>query len=479
MQERQFSVGIDVGTSGVRVIVADTSGTVCAEAARPLTGVRQAERHEQEPEQWWTALCDAAREAAAQFKAARGARELRGMAVTSTSGTLVVTDRDGRPLRPAIMYDDGRSGAEAETLNATSTDKDTRWNASHSLAKLAWVRSSEPGIWERVRYALHPADWIAGRLVGEYGFSDYSNTLKLGYDFEAGDWHPAVAAAGLRGEYLPKVLAPGTQVGVLSAAAAAATGLPAGLPVLAGVTDGIASLIASGAHAAGDANTTLGSTLVWKALSPAKPRSAHGIYSHRHPGGLWAPGAASNTGPGAIRARDSRLGPEERDRMAADRLPTDLLCYVLPSQGERFPFANRSAATFFEREPADTAESHAAQLQAIAFAERWGYELMAQCGVAAGGSVFSAGTAARSPVLSQLRANVLNRAIVRCCNPSAGFGAAILSAGAASFGGDLFAAIRAMAKPAEAYAPAEGIRGRFDDLYARFREACGRRGYDS
>ena len=144
------------------------------------------------------------------------------------------------------------------------------------------------------------------------------------------------------------------------------------------------------------------------------------------------------------------------DRRAAPHLPTSIQCYLLGSRGERFPFLNPQARSFFEGSPASPDEAYAAQLQSLACVERWGYERLEACGVAVGKEVFSAGSAAASPVLSQLRANLLNRTVVRCANPTASFGAAILAAGTVLFGGDLTAAIRSMTRIVESFAAAGG-----------------------
>jgi xylulokinase len=236
-------------------------------------------------------------------------------------------------------------------------------------------------------------------------------------------------------------------------------------------------VIASGASRPGDANTTLGTTLVWKVLHDGKPAAHSGIYYHLHPGGLWVPGAASNTGLGSIRAPDGAASLEEMDRLAANYFPTSVACYMLQGQGERFPFAHPKAESFVEGSPRDAGEFYAAQLQSIGFVERWGYEILEGCGVKVGDRVFSTGAAAKSLVLSQLRANILGRTVVRSRYPAAAFGAAILAATGAVFSGNIFHAIQSMTSILENYHPSPELVAAFDELYRSFRDACGRRGY--
>lgn len=471
-------IGIDVGTSGVRALAATAQGEVLAEARAPLVDLPTlAPAHEQDAHTWWRALCQTLGELCESLKSGQNWNAIAGIAVTSTSGSLVLADSDGEPVRPAILYDDGRAAAVADELNARLPAGEAKVNASFSLAKALWVRRHEPAVWGRARYILHPADWLAAKLTGEWGFSDYSDALKLGYDQEKNHWSAAVALADIPAAMLPRVVAPGEQLGTVCARAASETGLAAGSPVLAGATDGLASLIGSGAHEPGHANTTLGTTLVWKVLSPAKPRLGPGMYCHYLPSKLWAPGAASNTGPGSIQLDESGIDPEERDRRAAAHLPTLIQCYPLAGRGERFPFLNPQARAFWEGTPASPDERHAAQLQALACVERWGYERLADCGVTVGGEVFSAGSAAASPIFSQLRANVLNRAVVRCANPSAAFGTAILAAGTTIFGGDLTAAIRSMTRVVKTHATEPARVEAFETAYQHFRAACRRHGY--
>ena len=471
-------IGIDVGTGGARALAATAEGEVLAEAQVAIANsLADNTRHEQDPREWWRAVCTAAKRALKKLDDVTSPYAIGGLAVTSTSGSLVLADAEGQPVRHAILYDDSRGAADAEDLNRRLPGEAAQFNSSFSLVKAVWVRREEPATWDRVRHLLHPADWLTGMLAGQFGITDESHALKLGYDIEAGTWGTAVTLAGIPAEMLPRVVRPGTPVGTISRQAGEETGLRPGTPVLGGATDGIASLIASGACERGDANTTLGTTLVWKVLSETKPRLAAGMYCHHHPGGWWAPGAASHTGPGSLRTEGTDLAPAEMDRLAAGHLPSSHLCYLLRSQGERFPFLNPQAETFFEGNPATPAESHAAQMQSLSFVERWGYERLEECGVAVGDAVFSTGSAAASPTLSQLRANVLKREVHRTRYPTAAFGAALLAAAESLFGGDLKSAMRRMTQVSESYRQRPEAARAFEEIYARFRAACARRGY--
>jgi len=401
---------------------------------------------------------------------------LLGVAVTSTSGSLVLADDCGRPLRPATLYDDMRGITIAEELNRKLASGSTTYGSSFSLIKAGWVRQEEPSVWDTVHRLLHPTDWLTGRLTGCYEISDETNALKLGYNHEVANWDRAVSLMNIPPGKLPQIVRPGMRVGSVSCKAVE-TGLEPGIPVFAGATDGITSLISSGAHKAGDANTTLGTTIVWKVLSLKKPSVGEGIYRHHHPAGFWAPGSASNTGPGAIRGEGTTSRRADMDRLAADHLPSPFVCYLLPAKGERFPFLNPEAASFFEGKPSSLIESYAAQLQSLAFVERWGYERLENSAIEIGKVICSTGGAATSPALCQLRADVLKKRVARCQHPTSAFGAAILAASGAVFGGDLQAAMKDMTCVREVFNPDRAAGEEYDRIYGAFRQACANRGY--
>lgn len=244
-------LGIDLGTSGVRAVVLGRVGILAAGAARFLPGVRH------DPAALWAAVA-----------AVLDGMDLSGvgaLAVDGTSGTLLAVLADGTPVgRSSLHSDPGTVPARAAAMLAC------------------------PG----TARVLHESDWIAGHFFGLFDVTDWNNALKTGFD--------PVAPAWRDGAGLPRVVAPGTALGRVTAAAARRFGLPTDAMVAAGTTDGCASFLGTGADQVGDGVTALGSTMTLKLLAGA-PVSAPewGIYSHRLPS-AWLPGGASNTG-GALR----------------------------------------------------------------------------------------------------------------------------------------------------------------------------------
>jgi len=481
----QYVIGIDVGTGGVRALAASDQGDVAAAVSVPFdaaTLAPQRDRHEQKPEAWWAALCGATTQLAAKLDAARIAPgQLAGLAVDGTSGTIAALDAEGNPLRPAMMYNDPRATLEADELNRAAGDfcrkLGYQFNASYALAKIAWLKRNEPETFGRTAQFGHQADYAVGRLTGNAKVSDYSNALKTGYDLVEQCWPAWIDEVLGLGGRLPQVFAPGTRVGAVSADAAHQTGLPEGLPVVAGATDGTAAFLASGARRPGDYNTTLGTTLVFKGISRGICRHPDGlVYCHKLPGGLWLPGAASNTGTEWITQRYPEGYPHALDAEAARRLPCEVLAYPLARQGERFPFLDAHAVGFCVPPTEDAATYHAACLQGTAFVERLAYEVLDAVASTHGGDIFITGGGGRNDLWLQCRADVTGRTVHRPGWPESAFGSAILAASGTIYHG-WDRAVQAMVKLETTFLPRPERRAGYDRLYRAFCGELKGRGY--
>jgi len=483
-------IGFDVGTRGVRALAATESGEPLSEAtaafAAPDAMARAgpAGHHEQSPRVWWEAVCRAARALVADLEAyAVGREAFEGMAVDGTSGTLVALDARGRPLRPAMMYNDPRGAEQAEGLNTAAGDfcgkLGYRFSSSFALAKIAWLRAHEPATFAATARFAHQADYVVGRLTGRPGVTDYSNALKTGYDLVEERWPDWIDRTLGIAAKLPEVVAPATRVGTVTAEAAEATGLPQGLAVVAGASDGTAGCLASGLCRPGDYNTTLGTTLVFKAISATICRDPAGlIYSHRLPGGLWLPGAASNTGGGWTGTMFPGADLQALDAAAAQRMPGQSPAYPLVGRGERFPFRSESAEGFFPPGLAadDLVGRYAACLEGVGLLECLAYEVLDELTGGSDGEVFATGGGSRSDVWMQCRADVTGRTFHRPACPESAFGSALLAA-AGTFYGDLGEAIERMVRIRRSFHPRPQRRRHYDRLFQRFRGELQARGY--
>lgn len=450
-------VGIDLGTSGIRTLVVDETGLIHAKASRPIQGERRNGLHRQNPEEWWQAVCGTVSACISQLtQFGVSISQLRSVAIDGTSGTVVPTDRDGQCTGPAIMYDDA-SGRQF--LTELSRTRSTAVLSLSALGAAYWLKNndSQPSSSQ----LLPQATWVCRQLIGSAVPTDYSNALKFGYDLEKSQYYtwidPAICAQ------LPAVVEPGTILGELCRKASKQTQLPEGLPIVAGVTDGVASCIASGLHRPGDYSTSLGSTLVFKSLS--EHRSTHPLlYSHKLPGGYWLPGAASNTGASWITAWFPDADLPRMDAEALRYLPSKDTVYPLTLEGERFPFAINSARAILPPGLSD-ARKFAACLQGTACLERMAYTLLDEAlGVPPGkGEVYSTGGGSYSDSWMQLRADLCQRVYHRPACAEAAFGAAILAAAGIRHS-TLPEAIQRMTHQSKTFAP----RRELEEAYADF-----------
>jgi len=452
-------IGLDVGTQSARAFAVTADGHVAGSAAAPLRSRREGDRHEQDPRDWWHAVCDAGREALRDVAPGR----VRGVATCATSGTVLLVDGAGEPLTPGLMYDDARAGEQAALLGGAMSP-------SWGLPKLLWMLEEWPQhARDGVRLA-HQADVITRRLTGHDVPSDSSHALKSGYEQARERWSPD-APAGL----LPEVVRSGSRLGEVCADAAALTGIPAGTPVIAGMTDGCASQLAAGALREGDWNSVLGTTLVLKGFSRRLVEDPGGVlYSHRAPGGGWLPGGASSTGAGVLSAEFPGRDLDELGRRAVAYEHTSVLAYPLVSRGERFPFAAADAEAFVLGRPANEDELFAALLLGVALVERLCLDYADLLGLPTGGMVTLTGGGTSSRAWSQLRADVLGRAVRLVEQPHAAVGMAIL---AASAGNDPAGAADAMVRMRELIEPRTKHRAHLAEQYLRLVDELAARGW--
>jgi D-ribulokinase len=424
-------LGVDLGTQSVRAMLVSETGEVLGVGSHKLKGHRDGPRHEQDPEEWWSATSIACRAALASLPAGY---KVAAVAVDATSGTILLVDGRGRPLTPGLMYDDSRAVAEAERANESGAPVwemlgYNRMQAGWGLPKLLWLLRHHD-VSAAGTCLAHQSDFINRRLTAEAVATDTSNALKTGVDLIAERWPDAIFAdLGVPAEILPPVVRAGTALGVVSPEAATETNIPGGTTVIAGMTDGCAAQIGSGALSVGSWNSVLGTTLVLKGVSQSLIRDPAGVvYCHRSPDGNWLPGGASSTGAGAISKYFPERDLDSMGAQAAERGPAGILTYPLHGRGERFPFIAQDAQGFTLGEPADEIERFAALLEGVAFIERLCFDYLDMLGAPVSGPFVFTGGGAKSPHWCRLRANVLNRPVSLPENAEPAFGMAVLAA---------------------------------------------------
>lgn len=254
-------IGLDLGTSSVKVIAVDGEGRVLATASRSYPMLHpEPGAAEQDPDVWWTAVCGALAEVTATVP--------KGAAVGLTGqmhGTVFV-DEGRRPVRPAITWADTRSGPQASAIETEvgrgilASTAGTAIAAGFQAASIRWLRERDPGTWSRVAAVLLPKDDIRQRLTGELATdpSDAAGTGMLGV--EDRDWSRLILeAVGISSGQLPVVRGSRSVAGRISVEGALATGLPTGVPVVGGAGDAPAGAVAAGVVEEGDLLLSLSS----------------------------------------------------------------------------------------------------------------------------------------------------------------------------------------------------------------------------
>ncbi len=387
----QVVLGIDVGTSGVRIAARDKDGTLKAMASAPLNGpILDFGRALQDPALWWEAMGGA-------FKALDlTGLQVLALAIDGTSGTVLPIDGNGRPVGMASMYNDVAEPEHVQRIKAVAPPETAAHGATSPLARIVPMQLGAIRI-------LHQADWLLGQFCGRFDVSDENNALKTGYDPVLRAWPQWISQAGVEVAKLPTVVAAGTRVGTILPVVADALGLPHDVAVVAGTTDGCAGFLASGATEAGDAATSLGTTLTLKLLS-ATPVFApqYGIYSHRI-GDQWLAGGASNTGGVVLKQYFTSAEIVRLTALMDANVATGLDYYPLPKAGERFPINDPNMESRLSPRPAGDHVFLQAIFEGIAEIEALGYRRLAELGASPLKSIRSAGGGAANDVWAAIR----------------------------------------------------------------------------
>ncbi len=478
----EYVCGLDVGTSGAKALAVGPKGEVLARAEvrfKKPPYIPAPGRSEQDAEQWWDASRACLRQLSDQVRDER----MVAVVIDSTSGTIVPVDGQGKPLLPAMMYNDDRaSGLEWEVQKAAKDLSDRlgySFPSVFSLVKLVWLRKERPDVLKATYKFLHAADFLVGRLTRNFDSTDTSNALKSGVDLISGTWPSLIEdRLGLSLSKFPKVFRPGEKIGEVSTTASEETGLRVGTPVIAGATDGTASFLASGTKALGDWNLNLGTTLAIRGISDRLIRDPKGrLYCHRHPEGYWLPGGASNVGGEVLLQKFGEKRLSDLDGASLTHLPTRLLVYPLIRKGERMPFVSSRAEGFVLGQADSEPEFYAGYLEGIAMVTAWSIEEARALGADTGGAYFLSGGGGRGEVLGRLMASALGKSLVNPREPEAAMGSALLAAGWAWYGGSVSAAQAHMVQRGKVFEPMEAMFEPLQDKLEDLKKECQQRGY--
>lgn len=481
-----FSLGIDLGTQGVRAIVVDKTGNIIAAEGHAYdSGCLTVSQgcHEQSAYGWWDALQKVLKNLMQQM-GQKGYRpeDITVLSVDGTSGTIAFLDENFDPVYNGIMYNDARSAPQAKLVREKGRHIEEKlgysFGASFALPKMLWFKETMPDLYAKVRCIVHQSDFVVGRLTGRYDISDYSNALKSGYDLIDDHWPAFIQEdLGIDIGMLPKIVAPGAVIGKVSEEAAAITGLSPKTLVTAGATDGYASSISSGIAQPGDVNTTIGTTMVIKAISQEIIKDEKGrVYCHLHPQGYWMPGGASNVGGGCLNNRFDKNQFDVYNTYVEGLTPTGIVIYPLIGKGERFPFIHKEAEEFIIGDTSCDKKLYAALMEGVAYTERLAYDTLTELGCGEIQRVFVTGGTVKSREWTQIRANVLNKPLYVPEVFETAMGSAIIAASCTMFQ-DLKEASAHMVRIQEVVEPQPEKVAQYDVLYGQFCQQCRDKGY--
>jgi len=476
-------LGIDVGTSEVKVVLVDAArrlvavGRAALEISRP-----HPQWSEQDPEAWVRAV----QAAIGELRTTNGAElaEVSGIGLSGQMHGAVLLDASDRVLRPAILWNDTRSAVECAVLEARVPES-RRLTGNLAMPgftapKLLWVASHEPEIFRQIAKVLLPKDYVRWWLTGEYvsEMSDASGTLWL--DVQRRDWcDPMLAASGLDRSHMPRLVEGSAQSGVLRGELARAWGLGPGVVVAGGAGDNAASAVGLGVVADGQGFISLGTSGVFfvanDAYRPAPERGVH-TFCHALPG-MWHQMAVMLSAASCLRwvarltgAVDERALVAEAEALGADaRAQAPLFLPYL--SGERTPHNDAFAqgVWFGLRHDTDRAALGYSVLEGVAFGLADGHAAVLEAGGVAR-SVALTGGGSRSRFWARLIASALD--VPLALPAGSEVGAALGAARLAQLAADPSATIAsvcpappvtAMADPVAAWQP--GLRERL----ARFR----------
>lgn len=295
MNEDLF-IGIDLGTSGIKVILADRHDKLLASAGRSVATQRLHDGwNEQEADDWWQAVLDCLDELSSNGKSMA---RVKGLSLSGQMLGPVLIGKDDKPLRKVILWNDSRSVVECEELLELVPDIGMRTNCTPDpgvgAPKLRWLRKHEPHIIEQADCLLLPKDYIRLKLTGERMTepSDAGGTMLM--ECATSEWSSELCdAANWRMDKLPPVVWSWEQAGVVRPELCKRFKLPKNLPVAAGAGDNMACSLGVGVARAGDCALTIGTSgVICTVSSNYRPLPQHAFLTSHHA----APGAFLSMG---------------------------------------------------------------------------------------------------------------------------------------------------------------------------------------
>ncbi len=476
-----YFIGVDLGTSACKFLLMDERGKILNITSRsydveyPRPGWSQ-----QNPEDWWRAV----REGVPELLAGFDASQVAGIGCGGQMHGLVALDEDDKVVRPAILWNDGRTVEQVRYLNetvGTARLLELTGNiayAGFTAPKVLWMRDEEPELFARIAHVMLPKDYLNHLLTGVYAtdVSDASGTLL--FDVAHRTWSDEMLElCGLTGSQMPRVYESYEVIGTLLPEVAAELGLPASVVVAAGAGDNAAAAVGTGAVGAGTMNISLGTSgTVFIPTAGFAAGVGDRIHSFCHADGAWHL-------MGCILSAASCNAWWVNDVLGSDDMPSEQedidvqtadpsLPYFLPYlMGERTPHNDVTARGALVGMSMSTtrADLTRAVLEGVAFAVRDSVEIARSLGVSVSSSTVCGG-GARSATWLQMLADILGiELVLPATEQGPGYGGAMLAAVAAGVYESVASCSEAIVAERERIVPNRDLAVAYDDRYRVWR----------
>ena len=473
----QYFIGIDLGTSAVKLLLVDGVGKICGTVSRdyPLFFPHPG-WSEQNPEDWWAAVQDGLKELTRDIDVS----QVAGVGCGGQMHGLVILDEDDRVIRPAILWNDGRTYKEVDYLNnVIGKKKLSQLTANIAFAgftapKLLWVQKNEPENFRRIRRIMLPKDFINYKLTGVHAcdYSDASGMLLL--DVEHKCWsREMLDICGVSEGQMPKLFESFQVIGNVTAD----IGLPKTAKVVAGAGDNAAAAVGTGTVGDGACNISLGTSgTVFISSEKFGVDDTNGLHAFAHADGRFhlmgcMLSAASCNKWLCDEILKTKDYPAEQKDITDEKLGANRVFFLPYLMGERSPIIDTNARATFLGMTMDTTRSDMVQavLEGVAFAIRDSFEVAKSLGIHIERSKVCGG-GAKSPLWRKIFANVLNLPLdIPQTEEGPGYGGAMLAMVGCGLYGSVKDCADALVTVRETVQPDPEIAARYEKQYQRFR----------
>ncbi len=449
----KYLMGIDISTTGAKALLINEKGKVIAAKNNELPlSTPKPLWSEQEPADWWNGIVKSIRELLNETNIE--SKDIAAIGLTGQMHGLTILDSAGEVIRPAILWNDQRTGKQCDDIHHIIGKKkfiQISGNAAltgFTAPKILWVKDNEPEAYAKCAHILLPKDYIRFKLTGDYASDRAGGSGTVLFDLKERNWSlDLVKALDIPTSWLPKTYEGIEVTGKISADAAALTGLSEGTPVVGGGGDQAAGAVGMGAVAPGIVSLTLGTSGVIFATTDGPFIEEEGrlhAFCHAMPD-RWHLMGVMLSAAGSLKWYHDNFSPDSSydDLLApADNVPagSEGLYYLPYLTGERTPYPDPLARGGFIGLSIRHTVPHftRAVLEGVAFGLRDSFELMKKAGLAGIKQVRVSGGGAKSPIWRQILADVLNAELVTVNTTEGGaFGAALCAGVGAGVWGDI------------------------------------------